>query len=61
MVSPRHANFIQAEPGGSADDVFHLMGQVREAVAEASGVVLQTEVRTIGFPDQPSSARRGRA
>jgi UDP-N-acetylmuramate dehydrogenase len=48
-VSPKHANFIQADPGGSADDVYRLMNQVRRRVEAETGVVLETEVRLIGF------------
>ena len=32
-VSPKHANFIQADRGGSADDVRRVMDQVRAVVA----------------------------
>jgi UDP-N-acetylmuramate dehydrogenase len=49
-VSEKHANFIQADAGGSADDVFRLIRHVRAVVADRSGVVLRTEVRLIGFP-----------
>jgi UDP-N-acetylmuramate dehydrogenase len=53
-VSTKHANFIQADDGGSADDVFALMGLVRRAVAARSGVRLRAEVRLIGFePKEP--------
>jgi UDP-N-acetylmuramate dehydrogenase len=55
MVSTKHANFIQSEPGGSADDVAALITYVRERVAERFDVVLHTEVRLIGFPDHPSN------
>jgi UDP-N-acetylmuramate dehydrogenase len=48
-VSEKHANFIQADKDGRADDVQALMSLVRDAVAEHSGVVLQTEVRLLGF------------
>ena len=44
-VSPKHANFIQADPGGSADDVYALIREVQKRV----GVELTTEVRMIGF------------
>ncbi len=56
QVSTKHANFIQADPGGSAEDVKRLMDHVRAAVAGATGVVLQTEVRLIGFADQEGGA-----
>ncbi|MGP8007020.1 MAG: UDP-N-acetylmuramate dehydrogenase [Acidimicrobiales bacterium] len=48
-VSTKHANFIQADEGGSADDVLALMTHVRAEVFRASGVRLDTEVRMIGF------------
>jgi len=51
MVSDKHANFIQADPGGSADDVVGLMAEVRRRVAERFGVLLQSEVRLVGFDD----------
>jgi UDP-N-acetylmuramate dehydrogenase len=48
-VSPKHANFIQVDPGGSADDVAALIGEVRRLVAERTGVDLQLELHQIGF------------
>ena len=48
-VSEKHANFIQADDGGSADDVLALMHSVVERVSEETGVVLQPEVRLVGF------------
>jgi len=48
-VSEKHANFIQADKDGRADDVFALMAHVRDVVAEQSGVVLRAEVRLLGF------------
>lgn len=48
-VSPKHANFIQADPKGSADDVYRLLREVQARVAERFGVELHTEVRLIGF------------
>lgn len=51
-VSEKHANFIQADEGGSADDVHRLICHVRAEVARRCGVVLQPEVRLVGFgPD----------
>jgi UDP-N-acetylmuramate dehydrogenase len=49
QVSPKHANFIQADAGGSGDDVAALMAEVARTVAEASGVELVSEVRRVGF------------
>jgi UDP-N-acetylmuramate dehydrogenase len=51
-VSAKHANFIQADPGGSADDVLRLIDHVRATVAAATGVELRTEVRLLGFGDR---------
>jgi UDP-N-acetylmuramate dehydrogenase len=48
-VSSKHANFIQAEVGGSADDVRRLIERVRREVADRTGVELRTEVRLVGF------------
>jgi len=52
-VSDRHANFVQAEPGGSADDVRRLVLRMRDRVAEATGVVLEPELRLVGFAPDP--------
>jgi UDP-N-acetylmuramate dehydrogenase len=49
-VSTKHANFIQADPGGSAADVLAVMGHVRAVVARETGTTLETEVRLVGFP-----------
>ncbi|MFN0025632.1 MAG: UDP-N-acetylmuramate dehydrogenase [Acidimicrobiales bacterium] len=52
-VSTKHANFIQADPGGSAQDVFELMGRVQQLVAAHGGPWLQPETRLVGFPSAP--------
>jgi UDP-N-acetylmuramate dehydrogenase len=52
-VSEKHANFIQADDGGSADDVRRLIDHVRRVVAEETGVVLTPEVCLVGYPDTP--------
>ena len=51
-VSPKHANFFQADPGGSADDVLALMDEVRRRVRDHSGVDLVPETRLAGFADR---------
>jgi UDP-N-acetylmuramate dehydrogenase len=51
-VSEKHANFIQADDGGSADDVRRLIGEVRRVVLEQTGVALDVEVRMVGFDDE---------
>jgi UDP-N-acetylmuramate dehydrogenase len=48
-VSDKHANFIQADAGGRADDVFDLMAEVRRRVRNDLGVTLVPETRLIGF------------
>jgi UDP-N-acetylmuramate dehydrogenase len=50
-VSPKHANFIVTAPGATAADVRALIQLVRAGVSRASGIVLETEVRTIGGSD----------
>jgi UDP-N-acetylmuramate dehydrogenase len=57
-VSPKHANFIQADEGGSADDVHALMRLVREQVHEATGVLLRSEIRLVGFDEAMTMASR---
>ncbi|MCB1259141.1 MAG: hypothetical protein KDB33_01900, partial [Acidimicrobiales bacterium] len=49
IISPKHANFIQADDGGRADDVVALMREVRRRVLEHSGVSLHPETRMVGF------------
>jgi UDP-N-acetylmuramate dehydrogenase len=52
-VSPRHANFFQADAGGSADDLRALMELVRQRVWDHAGVELHPETRLVGFEDNP--------
>lgn len=49
VVSAKHANFIQADDGGSADDVHHLIASIRRAVRDRLGVDLVPEVKFAGF------------
>ena len=51
MVSDKHANFIQADDGGRADDVLALMTHVRRRVEESSGFRLRSEIRLVGFDE----------
>ena len=48
-VSNLHANFIQADPGGSADDVLALMVELARRVEAHSGVRLHPETHLVGF------------
>jgi UDP-N-acetylmuramate dehydrogenase len=49
FVSPKHANFIQAEPGATAQDVRAVVREVQRRVQAATGVELQTELHFVGF------------
>ena len=51
-VSEIHANFIQADPDGIAEDVLSLMREVARRVELHSGVRLSPETRLVGF-DEP--------
>lgn len=53
-VSDKHANFIQADPGGSAEDVRALMDHIRSEVQRRYGVLLESEVRLVGFSSPKS-------
>jgi len=48
-ISQKHANFIQADPDGRADDVAALIDEVRDLVEAKTGVALRTEVVFVGF------------
>ncbi len=52
QVSTKHANFIQADVGGSANDIVALIHAVMRLVAEHSGVDLATELRLVGFGEE---------
>ena len=51
-VSERHANFIQVDEGGSADDVVALMDMVARRVIEVHGIRLEPETVIVGFAGQ---------
>ncbi len=51
-VSPKHANFFQADPDGRADDVLALVADVRARVERQTGVRLHPELRLIGYPPE---------
>jgi UDP-N-acetylmuramate dehydrogenase len=57
FVSPKHANFVQVDSGGSADDVRALIEEVRAMVHQRSGVVLELENRLVGFDENIPSSR----
>jgi UDP-N-acetylmuramate dehydrogenase len=56
FVSPKHANFVQVDEGGSADDVRTLMDEVWTTVKDRFGIELHLENRLVGF--EPSSSSR---
>ncbi len=58
-VSSKHANFIQADDGGRADDVHALMLAVMARVRAASGVALHPETRLVGFEINPQPQIEG--
>jgi UDP-N-acetylmuramate dehydrogenase len=57
FVSPKHANFVQVDSGGSADDVRALIEEVRAMVHQRFGVVLELENRLVGFDENIPSSR----
>jgi UDP-N-acetylmuramate dehydrogenase len=51
-VSTKHANFIQADDGGRADDVRAVIEHVRDEVRRRFDVLLRSEIRLVGFDDR---------
>ncbi|OGQ59527.1 MAG: UDP-N-acetylenolpyruvoylglucosamine reductase [Deltaproteobacteria bacterium RIFCSPLOWO2_02_FULL_53_8] len=47
-VSEKHANFIVNEGDAKAKDVLILIGLVKDKVKEASGILLETEIKVVG-------------
>ncbi|MEO1065280.1 MAG: UDP-N-acetylmuramate dehydrogenase [Actinomycetota bacterium] len=60
-VSPKHANFFQADPGGRADDVVALVRDVRDRVEAETGVRLHPELRLVGYGSEVLEALDARA
>lgn len=54
-VSVKHANFIQADDNGRADDVYSLMLAVQAMVREHAGVELRPETQLVGFDPIPNA------
>ena len=48
-ISEKHANFIQVDEGGSAEDVKKLMSLVVEKVEEVTSICLEAETVLVGF------------
>ena len=55
-VSTKHANFIQVDVGGSANDVAALMTAVRAQVRDHPGVDLHAETHFLGFAPHVAAA-----
>lgn len=55
QVSPKHANFIQADVGGRAHDIVLLMREMIGRVHDMSGVTLHAETRMLGFASSEAS------
>ena len=51
QVSTKHANFVQADVGGSANDVDAVIAAVTERVYTETGIALRTEIQRVGFED----------
>jgi UDP-N-acetylmuramate dehydrogenase len=49
VVSRKHANFFQADETATPSDVWSLVHEVRRRVEEATGVLLEPELRMVGF------------
>ena len=56
QVSEKHANFIQADENGNANDVVALMAEIRRRVRDERGYVLRSEIRLVGFEDATDPA-----
>lgn len=50
-ISTKHANFIQADPGGTAADVKALIDLIRSRIVDEFGVELRSEIRLVGFDE----------
>lgn len=59
-VSAKHANFIIADRGGRAQDIFDLMCEVSEVVHAQTGIRLRSETVLVGF-DGPRADLLGAA
>lgn len=58
-VSLKHANFVQADEGGTARDVRAVIEEVRRRVRDERGIELRSEIRLVGFDDLDEQAPAG--
>src|SRR3990170_4651333 len=49
FVSPKHANYIVNEGGGSADEVMQLIAVIKEYVHRKYNIMLEEEIQLVGF------------
>jgi UDP-N-acetylmuramate dehydrogenase len=56
QVSEKHANFIVNLGTATASDVMKLVDLVRRTVYQNSGVMLELEIKLVGFPDSVKEA-----
>ena len=59
-VSAKHANFVQAAEGGSADDIAALMADLRQLVNDSLGIDLRAETHLVGFSSEVARAAGAR-
>lgn len=52
--SPKHANFVENDRGGTTTDVLELMAEGRRRVHERFGVILEAEVQILGEVEWPA-------
>jgi UDP-N-acetylmuramate dehydrogenase len=50
QISTRHANFIVNVGGAKADDIVRLLDLVRRSVYQNTGILMELEVKLVGFP-----------
>ena len=53
LVSPKHAGIFVNAGNATAADVSALVRDIRKRVYERFGILLEPEVKTIGFPEDP--------
>lgn len=50
-VSEKHANFFVAGPEATAEDIFRLVAEIKDAVLERTGTKLEPEIQFVGFDE----------
>jgi len=51
-ISEKHANFILNMGSAKASDVLNLIEHIKETVFQKKGIILETEIRSLGFEEQ---------